>query len=72
MYDVVYLDSSARRSVVATDLEPELAVEIARREARRHRAARMFAVASAYVPRTDAVLIVDSSPSPAAGRSIVP
>jgi hypothetical protein len=60
MYDVVYLDSAARRKVVATGLERERAAEIARTEARRRHAARMFAVGSAYLPRSDAVLIVDS------------
>ena len=62
MYDVLYFDGNHRCNVVATRLSREEAEQIAREEARRHHAARMFLAGSAAVPRTNAVVIIRSGP----------
>jgi hypothetical protein len=59
MYDVLYLDKRNGCGVVAKRLERRSAIEIARVEARRRHAARMFAAGSASTPR-NVVLIVES------------
>jgi hypothetical protein len=64
MYDVLYLDSSSRSRILASGLERHSAARIARDEARRRQVCRMFTAGSAYVPRSDAVLVVDSPRRP--------
>ena len=51
MYDVLYLDKQRSAGVVASHLERQSAIEVARAEARRRHAARMFAAGSATTPR---------------------
>ncbi|HSJ18201.1 MAG TPA: hypothetical protein VK920_08925 [Solirubrobacterales bacterium] len=58
MYDVVYVDRKSRRRVVATGLSRDSAAGIAREEARRLGAGRMFLAGSEEVPRSHAVVIV--------------
>ena len=58
MYDVVYLDGKSRPQVVATRLKS--AAGVARAEARRRRAGRMFLAGSESAPPTHAVVIVRS------------
>ena len=63
MYDVLYLayrDGAARRSFVARDLDRDAACTLARAEARRRNAGRMFLAGSDPTPVGDVVLIVES------------
>jgi hypothetical protein len=60
VYDVVYLDGQRRPEVVATRLNRESAAGVARAEARRRRAGRMFLAGSESSPPTHAVVIVRS------------
>ena len=60
MYDVVYLDGQRRPQVVATRLNRESAAGVARAEARRRRAGRMFLAGSESAPPSHAVVIVRS------------
>jgi hypothetical protein len=60
MYDVVYLDQSHRRRVLAAELGRQQAVTIARTEARRLRIGRMFLCGSETSPRGEMILIVES------------
>jgi hypothetical protein len=60
MYDVVYLDQSRRSQVLAQSVTTESAVSIARKEARRLRAGRMFGTGSELEPLGKVVLIVES------------
>ena len=60
MYDVLYLDKQRSAGVVASHLERQSAIEVARAEARRRHAARMFAAGSATTPG-NVVLIVEST-----------
>lgn len=62
MYDVLYLDQGSRCKVIASGLTRDSAVEVARSEARRRRAGRMFLSGSAWVPRSHSVLIIRSGP----------
>ena len=61
MYDVLYLDGRMGQRVVASALDRETACQVARDEAHRRGAARMFLAGSASVPRSNAVLIVEAS-----------
>lgn len=58
MYDVLYLDRARSCQVLAANLEREGAAKLARDQARRHKACRMFVSGSALVPRENAVLVV--------------
>lgn len=60
MYDVVYLDRTHRRRVLATGLGRDGAVSVARAEAHRLRVGRMFLCGSEPSPRSEVVLIVES------------
>lgn len=60
MYDVVYLDQTHRRRVLAAGLGREGAVALARDEARRLRVGRMFLCGSEPSPRGEVILIVES------------
>jgi hypothetical protein len=60
MYDVVYLDGKRRPHPVATRLNRDSAAGVAREEARRRRAGRMFLAGSESSPPTHAVVIVRS------------
>jgi hypothetical protein len=62
MYDVVYLDGKKRRHVLAKGLSRESAAGVARAEARRRHAARMFLAGSESVPQGHAVVIIRSEP----------
>jgi hypothetical protein len=62
MYDVLYMDRSSHCKVVATGLGRGSAAEVARAEAQRRRASRMFLAGSAFIPRTNAVLVIRSGP----------
>ena len=64
MYDVLYLayrNGSPRRSLVASGLDRDSACRLARAEARRRNAGRMFLAGSNPTPVGDVVLIVESS-----------
>jgi hypothetical protein len=61
MYDVVYLDQSRRKRVLAAGLAREGAVTLARAEARRLRVGRMFLCGSDPLPAPKTILIVESS-----------
>jgi hypothetical protein len=60
MYDVVYLDRTHRERLLASRLERDSAVTIARAEARRLRAGRMFLAGSEQAPG-EVVVIVPSA-----------
>ena len=60
MYDVVYLDDKRHPEVVATGLNRESATGLARAEARRRHAGRMFLAGSENAPPTHAVVIIRS------------
>jgi hypothetical protein len=63
MYDVLYMayrDGAEQRSVLASGLERDAACEIARSEARKRNAGRMFLAGSQPGPVGDVVLIVES------------
>ena len=62
MYDVLYMDRASQCKVVATGLGKEPAAAIAREEALRRRASRMFLAGSASIPRTNAILVIRSGP----------
>ena len=59
MYDVLYLDRNGGSQRVAAHLDREEATELARLEARRRRAGRMFLAGSERPCRGDVVVIVD-------------
>jgi hypothetical protein len=64
MYDVLYMayrDGQPERSVLATGLDRDRACEMARDEARRRNAGRMFLAGSEPHAVGDVVLIVDST-----------
>ena len=64
MYDVLYMayrDGQRERWVLATGLDRDRACEMARDEARRRRAGRMFLAGSEPHAVGDVVLIVDSA-----------
>jgi hypothetical protein len=63
MYDVVYLDSKGSRQMVAASLDRDAAAELARCEARRRHAGRMFLAGSEPPCRGGLVLIVDAAGS---------
>jgi hypothetical protein len=68
MYDVLYMaytDGVPNRSVVASGLDREAACEVARSEARKRNAGRMFLAGSEPSPIGDVVLIVESEQMPA-------
>jgi len=60
MYDVVYVNRTQRSTVVGSGLARDSAVTIAREEARRRRAGRMFLAGSERMDRRSIVLIVES------------
>ncbi|MDP9228296.1 MAG: hypothetical protein M3M99_04490 [Actinomycetota bacterium] len=63
MYDVLYMaykDGTEHRAIVASGLERDAACELARSEARRRNAGRMFLAGSDPHPVGDVVLIVES------------
>ena len=63
MYDVLYLayrNGAPRRSVVASGLDRDDACRLARAEARKRNAGRMFLAGSDPSPIGDVVLIVES------------
>lgn len=60
MYDVLYRDRSHHDKLIATGLAHQAACELARAEARRRHAGRMFAAGSELGPLVETVLIVDS------------
>jgi hypothetical protein len=63
MYDVLYMayrDGAEQRSLLASGLERDAACEIARSEARKRNAGRMFLAGSQPGPVGDVVLIVES------------
>lgn len=63
MYDVLYMayrDGSEHRSVVASGLDRDEACELARAEARKRNAGRMFLAGSEPRATGDVVLIVES------------
>ena len=59
MYDVLYVDHGNRSEVVAQRLIRELAVSVARSEARRRSVGRMF-LAGSEPPSGGVVVIVES------------
>jgi hypothetical protein len=66
MYDVVYLDQTQHRRVLAAGLVRDRAVTLARAEARRLRVGRMFLCGSEQSPRGEMILIVESGHQQAA------
>lgn len=60
MYDVVYVNRTQRSTVVGSGLARDSAVTIAREEARRRRAGRMFLAGSESAPPSHAVVIIRS------------
>jgi hypothetical protein len=63
MYDVLYMayrDGAEHRSVVGSHLDRDAACELARSEARKRNAGRMFLAGSEPGPVGDVVLIVES------------
>jgi hypothetical protein len=60
MYDVVYLDSARTSTVLAAGLSGDAAATLARNEAKRRNAARMFGAGSETPSRGRVVLIVES------------
>ena len=60
MYDVIYLDQRGETQVLGARLERDSAAELARSEARRRQACRMFLAGSSFTPRSDMVLVVES------------
>lgn len=65
MYDVLYMnyrEGIERRSILASGLDRDAACEVARSEARKRNAGRMFLAGSEPRPVGDVVLIVDSQP----------
>jgi hypothetical protein len=69
-YDVVYLDDKRRPEVVATGLNRDSAAGLARAEARRRHAGRMFLAGSENAPPTHAVVIIRSESERAALRAV--
>ena len=61
MYDVVFLDDGRRSTVVASGLSGDLAASVARDEARRRDAARMFHSGSEPPCQGRIVLIVEAA-----------
>ncbi len=64
MYDVLYLDQSGGALTLGARLEREAAVDLARAEARRRRAGRMFLAGSERPCRGGVVVIVEAEPAP--------
>jgi hypothetical protein len=62
MYDVIYLDGKSHPRLLAMGLNRESAAGVARAEARRRHAGRMFLAGSESVPRSHAVVIIRSGP----------
>jgi hypothetical protein len=60
MYDVVYINRTRRPTVLESGLARDSAVTVAREEARRRRAGRMFLAGSEPMDRRSVVLIVES------------
>jgi hypothetical protein len=60
MYDVVYVDRKSRRRIVATGLSRDSAAGVARAEARRLGAGRMFLAGSESTTPTNSVVIIRS------------
>jgi hypothetical protein len=59
MYDVLYLDHDGSALTVASHLDRAAAAEVARTEAHRRRAGRMFLAGSERPCRGDIVVIVN-------------
>ncbi len=67
MYDVLYMayrDGTESRSVLASGLDRDAACQVARDEARKRNAGRMFLAGSEPSPMGDVVLIVESEQQP--------
>ena len=60
MYDVVYVDSTTGWQVIARGLQKESAAQLARDEAKRRKACRMFLAGSPATPRANTVLVVEA------------
>jgi hypothetical protein len=60
LYDVLYRDPTHAERLIAAGLDREAACELARSEASRRHAGRMFAAGSDLTPIGDVVLIVES------------
>lgn len=60
MYDVVYINRTRRSTVLGSGLGRDSAAAVAREEARRRRAGRMFLAGSEPMARQSVVLIVES------------
>ena len=68
MYDVLYMayrDGAEHRTVLGSDLGRDEACQLARDEARKRNAGRMFLAGSEPGPVGDVVLIVESAVQPA-------
>jgi hypothetical protein len=64
VYDVLYMaytDGGERRSLIASGLDRNAACEVARTEARKRNAGRMFLAGSEPTAVGDVVLIVESA-----------
>jgi hypothetical protein len=59
VYDVLYVNGK-RSGILAAGIDREAAISIARAEARKRRAGRMFAAGSSAATAGNLVLIVDS------------
>ena len=71
MYDVLYFDDGRRSTLLASGLAGDAAAGIAREEARRRHAARMFGTGSEPPCQGRLVLIVESAQtSTTTGRTI--
>jgi hypothetical protein len=64
MYDVVFLDETRKWTVLASGLSGDAAATVARSEAKRRQAARMFRTGSEPPSKGRVVLIVEATPPP--------
>ena len=60
MYDVLYLDRSRRRKVLASGLDHDAACDVARAESQRRGVGRMFLAGSERDPVGEMIVIVES------------
>ena len=65
MYDVLYLNRTHGKQVLARELDHDAACEFARRESQRRGVGRMFLAGSELNPPGDMILIVESTQHPA-------
>jgi hypothetical protein len=68
MYDVLYLDDGRRSTVLAAGLHSDAAADVAREEAKRRHAARMFGSGSEPPCQGRIVLIVETDSTKLARR----